>query len=71
MNKAVQLVESATIIAGQMRTPMCYVCNKPRAKVEYPQGSLSRIAQDVRVYASIQSYYAEQRAKGSPCFCGD
>lgn len=67
------LVESATIIAGQLRAPMCYVCDKPKALIEYALGSVSKAEQDARVGASIQSYYQECRAKapGSVSFVGD
>lgn len=70
---AFQLVESATILAGQLRRPMCYICDKPRALVEYAEGSAYRVAQDARVDASMQAYYQECRAKapGSVSFVGD
>lgn len=67
----IQLVESATVIAGQLRTPMSYIMNKPRALVEYAAGSPTQIEQEARVGASIQEFYQQSRANGSPAFVGD
>jgi hypothetical protein len=69
VNRAVQLVESATILAGQLRTPMCYVCDKPRAVIEYVKTPEQKAAQAARVDASIEDYYNECRARGA--FVGD
>ena len=64
-----EIVESATIIAGQARTPMCYVCDKPRAVVEYAWGSVAQQEQEARTGESIQTYYQECRQRGA--FVGD
>lgn len=68
---AIQLVESATVIAGQLRAPMCYIIDKPRALVEYALGSIARQEQEARVDASIHEFYQECRANGSPSYVGD
>ena len=68
---AVLLVESATVLAGQLRRPMCYLMDKPRARVEYAAGSKSQLEQEERTGASIQEFYQQCRANGSPAFVGD
>lgn len=65
----IAIVESATIIAGQMRTPMCYICDKPRAVIEYARNSPTAVLQEEITARSIARYYDECRERGS--FVGD
>lgn len=63
------LVESATILAGQLRVPMCYVCDKPRAVIEYARNSPTYVMQDELTGRAIMDYYDECRKRGA--FVGD
>lgn len=69
--KTRRLVESATIIAGLHRLPMCYIMDRPRAVVEYAAGSPTHREAEALTGASIQQFYEQCRANGSPAFCGD